>query len=83
MSIHPHDFDDAQLNRELAEQVGDISAQELEREMATAQPPRSSSHHHHAPGENATRVSGRILSISGPDVFVDIGGKSEGVLPLD
>jgi small subunit ribosomal protein S1 len=83
VSIHPHDFDDAQLNRELAEQVGDISAQELEREMATAQPPRSSSHHHHAPGENATRVSGRILSISGPDVFVDIGGKSEGVLPLD
>lgn len=29
------------------------------------------------------RIRGRILTISGPDVFVDIGGKSEGFLPLN
>ena len=29
------------------------------------------------------RIAGRIIHINGPDVFVDIGSKSEGVLPLD
>ena len=29
------------------------------------------------------RIPGRVVSIHGTDVFVDVGGKSEGVVPLD
>ena len=74
--MDPQDLDDAQLKRELADQVGDLSAQELERHMLAASPT--------TPDEDARgRISGRIVSINGPDVFVDIGSKSEGVIPLD
>lgn len=74
MFAEPHDFDEAQIKRELAEQVGDLSPEDLER-FAGAQPA--------APASDHGRIQGRIISIKGPDVFVDIGTKSEGVLPLD
>lgn len=75
MSIDPHELDDAQLNRDLADQVSNLTPEDLER-MAAAQP------HLPAAGDES-RIAGRIISISGPDVFVDIGSKAEGVIPLD
>lgn len=76
VSTDPFNLDDAQLNREIADQVAGLSAQDLERQMAAAQP--------HAPSaDEKGRIAGRVLSINGPDVFVDIGSKAEGVLPLD
>ncbi|MEW6198752.1 MAG: S1 RNA-binding domain-containing protein [Planctomycetota bacterium] len=75
MSIDPHHLDDAQLNRELAEQVGDLSAQDFEHHVAAPRP---------APdADGKARISGRVIGIHGSDVFVDIGTKSEGVIPLD
>jgi small subunit ribosomal protein S1 len=76
VSIDPHDLDDFELKRELDAQVGDLLAHDLERRMSA--PPPS------MPAADARgRIPGRIISINGPDVFVDIGSKSEGVLPLD
>jgi small subunit ribosomal protein S1 len=77
VSIDPRNLDDAQLNRELAEQVGDLSTADLERQMAAAPQPHTPS------ADSRGRIKGRIVSISGSDVFVDIGTKAEGVLPLD
>ena len=76
MSIDPFELDDAHLNREVADQVGDLSSLELERRMSDARPPTP-------PTDGKGRIVGRVVSINGPDVFVDIGSKSEGVLPLD
>ncbi len=75
MSIDPNELDDASLKRELAEQVGDLSPDDLER-LAAAEPAAP------APDERG-RIAGRIVSIKDADVFVDIGSKSEGVVPLD
>lgn len=74
MSIDPHDLDDAQMKRELAEQLGEVSPEELER-MASAEPRPI------GPDEKG-RITGKVISISGEDVFVDVGAKSEGVAPL-
>jgi small subunit ribosomal protein S1 len=64
------------LNDDLAEQVGHMMPEDLERRMSQGVP--------HEPDPDAKgRIAGRVVSISGPDVFVDIGSKSEGVLPLD
>lgn len=76
MSIDPRELDDSQLRRELSEQMGDLSAADLERSMAEAAAPMQ-------PSDDKSRITGRVLSINGPDVFVDIGAKSEGVIPLD
>ena len=75
MSIDPHELDDAQLNRELDEQVAGLSPEDLER-MSAAEPTIPVA-------DSRGRIRGRILSITGPDVFVDIGAKSEGIVPLD
>ena len=75
MSIDPHDLDDAQVKRELAEQMGDVTAEDLER-MSAAEPRAISA-------DDRGRIPGRVVNIHNTDVFVDIGGKSEGVVPLD
>lgn len=75
MSIDPHDLDDADLKRQLEEALGDLAPGELEQASA-AGPSRPD------PDERG-RIQGRILDIRGPDVFIDIGGKSEGFLTLD
>lgn len=75
MSIDPQDLDDAQLNQDVADEVAGLSPEDLER-MAAAEPVAP------APDERG-RIRGRIVSIKGPDVYVDIGAKSEGVVPLD
>ena len=76
VSIDPFELDDAYLNREVADQVGDLAPQDLERRMSAAEL-------HPPPTDGKGRIVGRVVSLHGPDVFVDIGSKSEGVLPLD
>ncbi|MBU0639543.1 MAG: S1 RNA-binding domain-containing protein [Planctomycetes bacterium] len=74
MSIDPRELDDEDLNREIDDALGDLAPGELEHLAAPtplAQP------------DEKGRIPGRILGIRGADVFVDIGGKSEGVLTLD
>lgn len=75
MAIDPREFDDAQLNRELAEHVGEVSSEDLTRLASAAPKPPVA--------DTRGRLTGRIVSIRGTDVFVDIGSKSEGVLTLD
>jgi small subunit ribosomal protein S1 len=76
VSTDPHELDENRINDELAAEVAGLNPDELARAMEGA-----------APGAATTdaqgRITGHILSIKGPDVFVDIGGKSEGVIPLD
>jgi small subunit ribosomal protein S1 len=64
-------LDDA-LQRELDEALGSMSIDELV-DAASGKGARS--------GPAGLR-SGRVVSIHGEDVFVDLGGRSEGVLPL-
>lgn len=55
--------------------MGDLSPEDLAR--LSASPPQA------AQPDERGRIPGRIVRISENDVFVDIGGKSEGVVPLD
>jgi small subunit ribosomal protein S1 len=65
---------DADMERELQEAMGGLSAQELltepQRRGKTTEPPGPK--------------KGRVFRVHGPDVFIDIpGGRSQGVLPLE
>ncbi len=53
-----------------------FSADDLEKHLAAAAPSEPVA-------DESGRIDARIIRIDGPDVFVDIGSKSEGVLPLD
>lgn len=75
MSTEPQDMDQ-ELEREIADALDSMSTDELR--MLTADGADDGAN---APDE-AGRISGTILSIRGSDVFVDIGGKSEGFLSL-
>lgn len=77
MSVQPQEFDDALIKDQLSQAVGSLSHADLERLAATAPPPSRQT-----PDERG-RIRGTILSIRGTDVFVDVGGKSEGLLSLD
>lgn len=62
---------DPELQKELDEALGDMSIEDLIRsEERTAEPTS-------APGVR----KGQVVSIQGEDIFVDLGGRSEGVLP--
>jgi small subunit ribosomal protein S1 len=76
VSVDPFELDEAHLNREVADQVEGLSSHELERQMSAAEPRPPQT-------DGKGRILGRVLSIHGPDVFVDIGSKSEGLIPLD
>jgi small subunit ribosomal protein S1 len=69
-----HDMDDAELKRQLDDALQAVTPADLER-LAQAGPVEP-----HA--DERGRIRGRIASIRGADVFVDIGGKSEGILAL-
>jgi small subunit ribosomal protein S1 len=75
VSIDPRELDSEDLKRELDEALGELSPEELEH-MSGVKPSEPQ------PDERG-RISGRIIDIRGTDVFVDVGGKSEGFLPLD
>ncbi len=75
MAVDPHASDEADLNRELDLELGAVSAEDLAR-MAVAHPEPPAA-------DERGRIRGRVLAIRGSDVFVDIGGKSEGFVSLD
>jgi len=75
VSTDPGNLDDPLLSGELADQVADLTPEDFTR-LSTSRP--------RAPDmEGRGRIRGQIVSIYGSDVFVDIGGKSEGVVPLE
>src|SRR5438094_1993909 len=64
------------IERELQEAMGGLSEKDMYGEPARQQRPQ-------APAEPAQRRKGRVLSVRGPDVFVDVPGeRSQGVLPV-
>jgi len=65
---------DAEIERELALALSDLGSESLlaERKPAASGPPG-------VPGVKR----GRVVAVHGADVFVDAGGRSQGVLPLD
>jgi small subunit ribosomal protein S1 len=75
VSIDPHGLDDAELKRDLEAQLGGVTPEDLAR-MSGATPRAVNA-------EERGRIPGRVVSIHGGDVFVDVGGKAEGVVPLD
>ncbi len=75
MSVDPLSINDADLSQHLDQELGEVSSEDLAR-MADA--PVSE------PQVDARgKLRGRVLAIRGSDVFVDIGGKSEGFVALD
>lgn len=63
-----------ELEAEIAAAFGDVSAEELMSASAAAVGPKVAA--------EAGQVHGRIIGVRGEDVFVALGGKSEGVIPL-
>src|SRR5262249_9523474 len=67
---------DAEIESELAAALGDFPGQEL-----LAEPTKK--HQPAAAGADTGRKKGKVLSVHGPDVFVDVpGGRSQGGMPL-
>src|SRR5690348_5029802 len=65
---------DDEIEKELAAAMGGLSGKELYGEEKRGKPAEPA-----AQG----RKKGRVLSVRGPDVFVDVpGGRSQGVLPV-
>lgn len=77
MSIPPNSVNDADLRRELDQAVNEISPELLA--QMNAPPPADAKSAAHA----EEKVRGVILDVRGPDVFVNVGGKSEGIVKLD
>ncbi len=70
--VRPKQTLDDALQRELDEALGDMSVYDmLDAEEAASKP---------APTAAGVR-RGRVLAIHGDDIFVDMGGKSQGILP--
>ena len=68
---------DEAMQRELDEALGGMSLEDiLEAERAPRQPVKDPS----APPAGKGVRTGRIISIQGDDIFIDMGGKSQGVL---
>ena len=64
---------DEDLERELAEALGEMSLESLMDTDSATQAPGT--------GEGVRR--GRVIAVEGGDIFVDMGGKSQGMLPAD
>lgn len=83
MSTSPQNFDDAQINQDVAKAMEDIPADVMEQIAATSPPPaeKKKREHRHQPEES--KIKGVVLDVRGTDVYINIGGKSEGIIPLD
>jgi small subunit ribosomal protein S1 len=68
-------MDDAELKRELDDALEAVSPEDLKR-MSEAPPAEP-------PADERGRIRGCVAAIRGSDVFVEIGGKSEGLLSID
>jgi ribosomal protein S1 len=70
---------DAEIEGELEAALGDLSEQELYGADSSAQARQAAAQ----PGSGGERKKGKVISVHGQDVFVDVpGGRSQGVLPL-
>lgn len=66
---------DAQIENELQAAMGGLSDQEMYGDLSARERKK--------PGGQAQQ-KGKVLSVHGPDVFIDVpGGRSQGVLPLE
>jgi small subunit ribosomal protein S1 len=66
---------DAELEREIAEAMNSMSSSEME--LLTGQA-------HGGGGRDQEGVlTGRIVGVHGDDVFIDVGGRAEGICPLE
>jgi len=74
--FRPDDGMDEALRQELDEALGGMSLQDMieAEEAAKKSPPGAP-----APTKGVRR--GKVISIQGDDIFVDMGGKSQGILP--
>jgi len=75
VNIDPDRIDDDELLLEMNRELAEVSQDDLA-QMAETRPAVP------APDEKG-RVRGTIVEIKGPDVYVDLGGKSEAFIPLD
>jgi len=69
----PYPSADDDLEQELAEALGQMNLESLMDTDAAMQSPGT--------GEGVRR--GRVIAVEGGDVFVDMGGKSQGILPAE
>jgi small subunit ribosomal protein S1 len=67
---------DEDIDRDLEEAMGGLSASELKALYGGAPQPRKA-----AGPEGPPKRMGKVLSVRGKDVFVDVGGRTQGVLP--
>lgn len=75
MSVDPHEMRDADVQRQLEDALESLEPADLDR-MAGDVPVQPAA-------DDRGRIRGRIVAIRGEDVFVDIGGKSEGLLSIE
>lgn len=77
MTIPINSINDAELRRELDQAVNEISPELLA--QMNAPPPAAPKAAEGQPG----KLRGVVLDVRGADVFVNVGGKSEGIVKLD
>lgn len=80
MSSSPN-LNESDITQQLEAALSGMSAADLERAAgsgAAPAPPRGQAGH-----EEPGRIRGVVIDVRGADVFVNIGGKSEGIVPLD
>jgi small subunit ribosomal protein S1 len=75
----PQNVNDPALSQEIDQAVRGISPEMLE-QIASAPPPGQ---RREREGDAHQKVTGVVLDVRGPDVFVNVGGKSEGLVKLD
>jgi len=66
---------DAELQRELDEALGDQSIEEIMNAERAEQAKQQ-------PSSGGAKI-GKVMSVQGDDIFVDIGGRSDGLLPAE
>jgi small subunit ribosomal protein S1 len=77
----PSMVDDAELEREIAEALGDqslVDLYQLEEEKKQIKPQETSAEDKEKSAQGVTK--GKVVGISGDDIFIDLGGKSQGML---
>lgn len=70
---------DANLEKEVADALGDLSVMDL---LNEGEPPTADRPQAHDMSGDPTLTRGTIVAIHDDDVFVDVGGKSQGIIPL-
>jgi len=78
----PHPKDDAELEDEVAAALGDVSLMDLyDLEEPVSKKKKPVETDPKAPPSSIKR--GTVINIDGDDIFINLGGKSQGILPRD